>query len=112
MNIAFVSTYDARNVSNWSGLGYYISKSLEDNGNNLDYIGELKKNITLINVLKKAYFRRILNKNFALERTVAIAKGYSDVVAAQIANKKYDCVFSPGSIPIAFLKTHIPKVFF
>ena len=35
MNIAFVSTYDARNIRNWSGLGYYISKSLEDNNNNL-----------------------------------------------------------------------------
>lgn len=112
MNIAFVSTYDARNVSNWSGLGYYISKSLEDNGNNLKYIGDLGRNVTIKNFLKKIYFTRIQHKKFALERTIAMAKGYSDVVSASLSNKKYDCVFSPGSIPVAYLKTDLPKVIF
>jgi glycosyltransferase involved in cell wall biosynthesis len=112
MNIAFVSTYNAGNVSNWSGLGYYISKSLEDNGNKLNYIGDLHRNVTIVNFLKKVYYTRYLNKKFSLERTVAMAKGYSNNVARSLSNKKVDCVFSPGSIPIAYLNTDFPKVIF
>lgn len=110
MDIAFVSTYNARNVINWSGLGYYISRSLEDNGNNLQYVGELPNSINVFNFLKKAFYSKILNKKFDLERTVARAKGYSENVANRLKGANFDCVFSPGTIPIAFLKTDRPKV--
>ncbi|MEO5998467.1 MAG: glycosyltransferase family 4 protein [Chitinophagaceae bacterium] len=112
MNIAFVSTYDAHNVSNWSGLGYYISKSLEDNGNNLQYLGNLPRKITLMNFLKKVYYTKIQGKQFLLERTVAMSKGYSAVVANRLSTTKADCVFSPGTLPVAYLKTDLPKVIF
>ncbi len=112
MNIAFVSTYNARNVSNWSGLGYYISKALEDNGNNLKFIGELTGHVTIGNFLKKVYFTKIRNKKFALERTVTMAQGYATQVSARLSNEKYDCIFSPGSLPLAYLKTDLPKVIF
>lgn len=112
MNIAFVSTYNARDVSNWSGLGYYISKSLEESGNNLQYIGGITGKATPLNFLKKAYFSKIKSKKFFYERTVAMAKQYADIVAARLSNDKSEYVFSPGSIPIAFLKTDRPKIFF
>ena len=32
MRIAFVTSYDSTDVGNWSGLGYYMAKSLEQAG--------------------------------------------------------------------------------
>ena len=112
MNIAFVSTYNSHDVSNWSGLGYYISKALEDSGNNLQYVGDLKANINIINFLKKGYYSKIKNKKFFFERTVAAAKSYSDLVSKKLKNSKSDYIFSPGSIPIAYLKEDRPKIIF
>ncbi|MEJ7768093.1 MAG: hypothetical protein WKF89_09795, partial [Chitinophagaceae bacterium] len=77
MNIAFVTTYNARNVSNWSGLGYYISKSLEDNGNNMNYFGDLDMKIAPLDFFKKVYYTQIARKKYAIERTVATAKSYA-----------------------------------
>jgi glycosyltransferase involved in cell wall biosynthesis len=112
MDIAFVSTYNARDVSQWSGLGYYISNSLENSGNKLEYIGDVTARPTLQNFVKKAYYSKVKHKKFFYERTVAMAKEYSDNVAARLAGSKSKYVFSPGSIPIAFLKTDRPKIFF
>lgn len=112
MNIAFVTTYNARDVINWSGLGYYISKSLEDSGNSLQYIENLKMEFSSLDFLKKVYYRKLLRKSFPLERTVFTAKAYSKAVTKELANLKYDCVFSPGTLPVAYLETKVPKVIY
>lgn len=112
MNIAFVTTYNARDVINWSGLGYYISKSLEDSGNNLQYAGNLKMEFSTFDFLKKVYYRKLLHKSFPLERTVYTAKAYSKTVAQRLSGSDYDCVFSPGTLPIAYLETKAPKVIY
>src|SRR5204862_6772080 len=46
------------------------------------------------------------------ERTVSMSKGYAKDVAQKLATMKADCVFSPGSIPVAYLKTDLPKIIF
>ncbi len=112
MNIAFVTTYDARNILNWSGLGYHISKSLEQSGNRIQYIGNLHHTVTPINFLKKVIYPRILKQDFPAERTIANARGYAKEVAGCLSGKEYDCVFSPGSIPIAYLETSKPKIIY
>lgn len=112
MNIAFVTTYNAKDVINWSGLGYYISKSLEDNSNTLNYIGNLKMQFSSLNFLKKVYYTKLLHKSFPLERTVYTAKAYSKTVSALLSDSKYDCVFSPGTLPVAYLETSAPKVIY
>jgi len=42
LKIAYIITYDAENVNNWSGLGYYISKIVEKYLGDVDYIVNLK----------------------------------------------------------------------
>ena len=112
MNIAFVTTYDAQDIINWSGLGYHISRSLENNGNNLEYIGNLQTKVSPLNFLKKLVYPRLFKKGFPVDRTISTAKNYSLEVSRVLSGKKFDCIFSPGSIPIAYLETKVPKVIY
>ncbi len=41
MKISYVTVYNARNLRNWSGTGYYLSKALSDQGAGICYIGDL-----------------------------------------------------------------------
>lgn len=112
MKIAFITTDDASNILSWSGLSYYISKSLQGGGNSIEYIGNLSRNFSAINFVKRVYYSKILHKKFPLERTVASAKDYSREVAKRLTKIDHDCVFSPGTIPIAYLNTDVPKVIY
>ena len=42
LKIAYISIYDSTDVHKWSGLGYYIAKTLEKYVGDIDYIGNLK----------------------------------------------------------------------
>jgi len=112
MKIAFVTTDNASNILSWSGLSYYISKSLRDGGNTVEYIGELKREFNALNFVKSAYYTRVLHKKFPLERTIKTSKNYARVVGKRLAKTDCDLVFCPGTIPIAYLKTDLPKVFY
>lgn len=112
MNIAFVTTYNARSVVNWSGLGYHISKSLENTGNKILYVGELHQNISAINFFKKVFYSKIRHQEYPIDRTIDTAKAYSKTVARCLSEASYDFVFSPGTIPIAYLNTNVPKVIY
>jgi glycosyltransferase involved in cell wall biosynthesis len=108
MNISYVTTYDAKNVHNWSGLGYYIAKSLENQGANLEYIGNLEKKYP-ISLKIEAGIYKILGKSLAPSRTPIIAKNYAAEILTR-ANPSTDIFLSPSTIPLAFLETNKPKV--
>jgi glycosyltransferase involved in cell wall biosynthesis len=112
MNIAFVTTYDGEDVLNWSGSSYYMSKSLKDQENNICYIGNLTRKVSWRDIIKKIRCRVFSRKDFVLDRTIAVCKEYSMQVAERLSAEKIDCIISPGSMPIAYLKTDIPKIFY
>ena len=112
MNIAFVTTDNAKSILNWSGLNYYISKSLENCGTRIHYIDDLQQHFNSVNFLKKVFYTQILHQKFPLERTIAAAKAYSGSVAKSLSHNNYDCIFSTGTIPIAYLDAQVPKVFY
>ena len=43
MKIAYVTTYNAADIKNWSGTGYYMAKSLREQSILLEYVGPLKE---------------------------------------------------------------------
>ena len=112
MKIAFVTIDNAKSILNWSGLNYYISRSLENCGIGINYIDDLKKHFTPVNFLKRVVYTKILHQKFPMERTIATAKGYSRSVAKSLLLNDCDCIFSLGTIPIAYLDAKVPKVFY
>lgn len=110
LKIAYISVYDANDVHNWSGLGYYIAKTLEKNVGELDYIGNLTTKKFLEYEIKRVANKLLFNKRYDSNITPKVVKSYAEEITRQLEGKKYDLIFCPGTIPVANLKTNTPIV--
>jgi len=114
LKIAFITTYDAQNISNWSGTPYYMSKAFLDAGTNIEFIGNLnsipEKNLILR--LRNIFYNKILKKRgrYVHFYEPQNLKYIANQVLAKIEKADIDIIFSPGAIPISYLKTNIPIV--
>lgn len=109
--ILYVTTYNALDIREWSGLGYYISKTLESNYKVI-HLGPLKiKNSKYYKLLEYIY-KYVLNKVFYFSREPSVIKDYSSQIAQAIEKYNPDIIFSPGSIPISLLETTKPIVIY
>ena len=111
MKIAYVTTYDASDVHNWSGLGYYIAKSLNTADIELEYIGNLDNKYSLPCKVKKRIYRQLSTKRYLCNREPYLLKSYAKQVSNALRSSRADIVFSPGTIPIAYLNTDKPIVY-
>ena len=111
MKIAYVSTYDSLKVKNWSGLGYYISKTLERQCEKIYFIGPLKEKFGVLFKAKTIIHKLIFNKNYLRHREPFILKSYARQVSKALSSLDIDLVFSPGILPIVYLETRKPIVF-
>jgi hypothetical protein len=94
-------------VHNWSGLAYYMAKSMENQGMTLEYIGPLEtRNHWLWR--GKSFLLRLLGKRFLWNREPAVLKQYAEQIAARLENSNADIVFSPGTLPISYLECPQP----
>jgi glycosyltransferase involved in cell wall biosynthesis len=109
--IAYVTTYDSNDIENWSGSGYFISKTLEKQCGELVRIGPLHQYSDRPLRIKHAFYRYILRRGYFLDRTAKVLKSYADEVARRLNGANVDLVFSPGTLPICYLKTTLPIVF-
>lgn len=111
MRIAYATTYDASDVHNWSGAGYYIAKSLELQNIALDYIGPLKMPSEIPLKIKKWLILKFLRKKFLLDRHPYVLRGYAEQVQRSLASLKVDALFSPGTATVALLDSDKPSFF-
>jgi glycosyltransferase involved in cell wall biosynthesis len=111
MKIAYVSTYDSDDIHNWSGTGYYIKNTLKQQGFEVITIGSLNEKMVLFFKAKSFYYKKILKKNYLRDREPFLLKYYSKQVEQSLLNCDYDIVFSPGTIPIAYLNCNKPIIF-
>lgn len=112
MEIAYVSRFNSVDISNWSGSEYYIAKAIgEMAGNKLHVIAGLEEQLNLWTRIKFQSNIRI-GKRYHLNRSPYVVKQYAEQVAARLVNADSDIIFSPGTMPIAYLKSKQPKVFY
>jgi glycosyltransferase involved in cell wall biosynthesis len=109
MRISYVTHYDASDIHKWSGLGYYISKSLESPTTEIDYIS-LQIKLSFMLKLKARIYKQ-LGQSFDFNRTPSVAKQCSRQIQSLLKFNS-DVVFSPSSIYTAALETKTPKVFY
>lgn len=110
MHISYVTPYNALDIHSWSGLGYFISKALKNQNNELDYIGDLEmKSTNIMNYKRRIYSK--FNQKFDEFRELSVAKYYANQIDYRLIPET-DIIFSPGSVPIAFIKSKKPKVLY
>lgn len=111
MKIAYVTTYNARDIRNWSGLGYYIKQALENQLLSLKLIGPLEEKCSLLFKARECFCRCLLNKKYLRDREPVILKHYARQVSDKLRFLKPDIIFSPGTVPIAYLEHKKPIAF-
>jgi glycosyltransferase involved in cell wall biosynthesis len=110
MRIAFVTTYDARDPSIWAGSTYNMAKALERQGIDLHYIGPLRERRRVLNKAIQVACQKLRGRDFQRDREPAVLDGYARQVEAALRGANVDLVFSPGSVPLAYLETDLPMV--
>ncbi|MEM7727263.1 MAG: glycosyltransferase family 4 protein [Cyanobacteria bacterium P01_A01_bin.45] len=111
MRLAYISNYNAKDIKQFSGLGYHIAESLVQQKLELTYIFPLIEKYSLLYKGKTYFYRKLLKKNYLRDREPTILKSYAKQVTRKLSSLKVDIIFSPGSIPIAYLESHHPIVF-
>ena len=111
MRIAYVTTYNSSDIHSWSGSGYYILRTLQTCGFQTKTIGNLRDNYIFISKMKNALYSKILSKAYLRDREPALLKNYATQVESALVRIGCDVVFSPGTLPIAYLRTDKPIVF-
>jgi glycosyltransferase involved in cell wall biosynthesis len=111
MKIAYVTTYDASDIRNWSGLGYFILKALEQQSIEIIQVGSLQTYTTHLIRTKSRFYKYITRKNYHVDREPAVLYSYAVQVARRLKSHDVDAVFSPGTIPICYLECSKPIVF-
>lgn len=111
MKIAYVTTYDPKNIRSWSGTGYYMGKTLEENFNEITYIGNLQEFFPTILRGKGLIYKYIFNKNYLSDREPILINNYARQIIRKLHNSDVDVILSPGTIPIAKLEFNKPIVF-
>jgi hypothetical protein len=111
MRLAYLTTYDASDLHNWSGTGYYIAKSLEEQGIEIDYVGSLSPRFQIVHKAKKWFFLKLLHERLLIDRDPRIVKAIARRAESKLASLKVDALFSTGTIPLALLETQMPLFF-
>ena len=111
MRIGYITTYDAKDVRNWSGLGYYMAQHLQSDDTSLEYIQSSQRKISLLTKVKHKLYWNLYQADYLLDRDPAILKGYSKQISSKLKAQPLDIVFSPGTIPIAYLECDQPIAF-
>ncbi|MBN1266970.1 MAG: glycosyltransferase family 4 protein [Anaerolineales bacterium] len=111
MKAAFVTTSPSSDRFTWSGINYSMQRALENAGWTIFPIGDLKYPWKPLFHFRR-YFNRILfSQQYLLSRDPAILHSYARQVSRVLKTMEVDFVFSPGTIPIAYLETDLPIFF-
>jgi glycosyltransferase involved in cell wall biosynthesis len=111
MRIAFLTSYDSTDVGNWSGLGYYMAKSLEQQGVQLIRI-DCSVRFSLAQLIKRRLIKLCWRKIQQPERDNFYLKRMAGKASRQLAGRQYDLIFAAGSLPVSFLRSDKPIVFY
>lgn len=108
MNITYITNFPSIDVKYWSGLIYYMAKSLEEK-TAVEYITGLTEDWPLSLKLKNKLYGK--NKVYRADRSPEICKGYAKQIEKQL-KQSADIVFSPSTTVLSYLDTNKPKVFY
>lgn len=125
MNIAFLSSADPSDKRAWSGIHYYMAKSLQKHSGEIIFIcptyasSQQSQGRTVRRKLRyiiKRYFTStpfftLGRKYFVSDYRVFVAKRFVKEATRQLARQAFDVIIAPASTTeIAFLDTDIPIV--
>jgi len=111
MKLGYVTSYDSGDMGKFSGLGYFIWQALAAQDLDITRIGGLKEKYHYLVALKDRYYSHFSNKKYYRDREIFVTRDYARQILKKLSDVEVDVIFSPGTIPIAYLDTDKPIVF-
>lgn len=111
MRVAFVTNYDSSDVTAWSGSMFNMLAALRQSGLEIHTIDDLSDPYSLIFKAKRTIKNIVLKKRYLRDREPLTLRSYARQVEQRLSRIQPDIVFSAGTIPIAYLQTNKPVVF-
>lgn len=109
--VSYVTDYDANDVHNWSGTGYYLAKALTNQNCQIEYIGNLKVPHIQLKKIKRNFYKKVIHKTYLSSRDPRVIKYFARQIQSRL-KPETDIIFSPSSVPIALLESKKPKVIY
>jgi len=108
MKIAYATTYEAKDLQHWSGLGTFIARALERQGLDVMYVTSdgLTVPLRLYSKLRNSLGRH----RYLVDREPRLAKQRSRRLHDSLP-PEIDLVFSPGTLPVAHFQSPPPFAF-
>ena len=110
MKIAFLTPFDARDVNKWSGTSTYMAKHLELLVDRLVYTGPLIKRYSFKHKILRAYYKKIMRKNYLMRREPEITASYAKQAKKMLDETDVDVILTPWTLAIAEIETDKPIV--
>ncbi|MCU0566346.1 MAG: glycosyltransferase family 4 protein [Oculatellaceae cyanobacterium Prado106] len=110
MKIAYVTTYDARQVGQWGGgTAAFMTQAFQQDGVDVDFVGPLVENHEFLK-FKWRIYRHLIRRDFMIERNQGFAQRAAREAALGIQQAKADVILAPIPIPVAYLDCPQPIV--
>jgi glycosyltransferase involved in cell wall biosynthesis len=110
MKIAYLTNYDSNDIHKWSGLSYYIRHSLAKSGVEILPIN-CDVPLSLWYKIKSKIINNVSNRKSQFELYHTYLKLIAAKAEKELQGKSFDLIFSPGSLPLAYLNTDKPMAF-
>lgn len=112
MKVAYVTVYDARDITEMSGAEYFVLRSLQQAGLETHLIGPLSYRWPGYQEYKRRAYERFLHKKYGKERVRSVARHWGRQAEKVLRNTDADVVFSPSPMAVAYLRCNLPIVFY
>jgi glycosyltransferase involved in cell wall biosynthesis len=109
MKVAYATTFDGREVSNWSGTPHYMSTALQASGLEINHIGKLERRLPAGFKLKQ-FWKKLCGQRESPRFNITAAKHYSAQVEQQLRSLEVQAIIAPQINPVAYLDTKQPIV--
>jgi glycosyltransferase involved in cell wall biosynthesis len=109
MHVSYISSFDATDITRYSGTGYYIPAKLKEVGDEVSYVGDLCK-INPLSHRTKSRLYRLSGKKYLVERNPKVLQLWADTIKKNV-NPRADVLVSYSSQPFAKLDVKKPRVF-
>jgi glycosyltransferase involved in cell wall biosynthesis len=104
--ILYLTRLDPYDLKSWSGLTYYILKSLEKNFHVIT-VGPLSDRIRILYVFKRLIFSFFKIK-FDIDRPILLSKDFANQINSKILDISYDAILTSEPYLVTFLDSKKP----
>lgn len=110
MKFAFATTFDSRDIGNWSGTPFNMATAFAEHGVDIEHIGNLKRSLPTHFKLKQFWKKIACGQRESPRFNTFVAKHYSQQVAKKLEHARVDAVIAPLINPIAYLDCKQPII--